>query len=92
MYQPKDTKERIKHRLKITQGHLKKVLQMVEDDDYCIDIIHQSQAIQKALKEIDNLILKNHLDCCVLGNKVQKSKPELISEVMRVFEKKNLNG
>ena len=37
-YRPKDSKERILHRLKIAQGHLKKVIQMVDDDAYCIDV------------------------------------------------------
>ena len=64
-YRPKDVKERIVHRLKIAQGHLKKVQQMVEDDVYCVDVIHQSRAVQKALKEVDNVLLENHLKCCV---------------------------
>lgn len=61
MFKPKDTKERHLHRLKIARGHLSKVISMLEDDAYCIDILHQSQAVQKVLKEVDNLILENHL-------------------------------
>lgn len=49
---PKSSKEQILHRLKITQGHMKKVLEMVENDVYCVDVLHQSDAIQKALKEV----------------------------------------
>lgn len=88
-YRPKDTKERIIHRLKITSGHLKKVIQMVADDTYCIDIIHQSQAIQKALHEIDNLTLEEHLKGCV-ANAIKKGKTDsVIKEVMNVFNKSN---
>lgn len=86
-YRPKNIKERIQHRLKIVQGHLKKVQNMVENDSYCIDIIHQSQAIQKALKEIDNLTLENHLTGCVSDAITNGRKDEAIAEVMNVFKK-----
>ncbi len=86
-YRPKDLKERIVHRLKIVQGHSKKVQQMVEDDVYCIDIIHQSQAIQKALKEVDNLILENHLKGCVTKAIINGKQEEAVAEVMNVFKK-----
>lgn len=87
-YRPKDTKGRIVHRLKITQGHLKKVLEMVEKDAYCIDILHQSDAIQKALKEIDNIILENHLKTCTSDAIREGRSEEAITEVMNVFKKK----
>lgn len=86
-YRPKDTKERILHRLKIAQGHLKKVTAMIEQDEYCIDILHQSQAVQKAIKETDNLILENHLKTCVADAIGDGKKEEAISEIMQVFKK-----
>jgi DNA-binding FrmR family transcriptional regulator len=87
-YRPKDTKERITHRLKISQGHLKKILEMVDNDVYCIDILHQTDALQKALKEIDNVILENHLKCCVSDSIREGKSEEAIQEVMNVFKKK----
>ena len=86
-YRPKNTQERILHRLKISKGHLEKVIRMVEDDTYCIDVIHQTQAIQKALKEIDNLTLENHLKSCVSDAIKNGKKDEAIAEVMNVFKK-----
>lgn len=87
MYRPKDTQERILHRLKIAQGHLKKVLNMVENGDYCIDVIHQSQAVQRALEEADSLVLENHLTTCA-SDAIKKGKgKEAVSEIMNVFNK-----
>lgn len=86
-YRPKDTQERILHRLKIAQGHLKKVINMVESDEYCIDVLHQSQAVQKALKETDNVMLENHLNTCVADSIAAGKKDEAISEVLEVFRK-----
>jgi len=88
-YRPKDTQERILHRLKISLGHLRKVINMVEKDEYCIDIIHQSQAVQRALKETDSVILENHLKTCVADAIRKGKKNETISEVMNVFNKSN---
>ncbi|MEK7616646.1 MAG: metal-sensing transcriptional repressor [Patescibacteria group bacterium] len=87
MYRPKDTQERILHRLKIAQGHLNKVIKMAENNEYCIDVIHQSQAVQRALEEADALMLENHLKTCVVNHikmgKAQKSTEEII----KIFKK-----
>lgn len=87
-YRPKDTQERIIHRLKIAKGHLEKVLQMVEEDCYCIDVLHQSGAVQKALKETDALLLENHLNGCVADAIKNGRSKEAITEIMNVFKKK----
>lgn len=86
-YKPKDLKERLIHRLKISSGQLKKVQQMIEDDVYCIDVIHQSQAIQQALKEINNIILENHLKSCVTDAIKVGKQDEAVQEVMNVFKR-----
>lgn len=87
MHGTPDSKKRVVHRLKIAKGHLSKVITMVEDDTYCIDIIHQSQAIQKALKEVDNLLLENHLKTCVVEQLKNGETETSIAEVMKVFRK-----
>ncbi len=86
-YRPKDTQERILHRLKIAKGHLQKVIQMVESGHYCIDVIHQSQAVQQALKEADGVVLENHLQTCVVDHIKNGEANESIQEIMNVFKK-----
>lgn len=87
-YRPKDTQERILHRLKIARGHLDKVIRMVEDDQYCIDVLHQMQAVESGLKETGNLLLENHLKTCV-SDAISKGKAdESIAEIMQVFKKR----
>ena len=88
-YRPKDTQERIFHRLRIAKGHLEKVMQMVQDDTYCIDILHQLQAVESGLKETGNVILENHLQTCA-ADAIKKGKSkEAIEEIMTVFKKKS---
>lgn len=90
MYKTKDTQSTIIHRLKIARGHLDKVLKMTEDGEYCIDIINQSKAVQNALREIDALMLKNHLQTCVVDH-IRKGKTQKsIDEIIKVFRNKNI--
>jgi DNA-binding FrmR family transcriptional regulator len=50
--------------------------------------MHQMQAIESGLKETGNLLLENHLKCCV-ADAIRKGKAdESISEIMEVFKKK----
>lgn len=87
-YRPKNVQERIIHRLKIAQGHLKKVREMVEKDRYCVDIINQSRAVQNALEQIDALILEHHLNGCVTTAITEGRSEEAIAEVLQVFAKR----
>lgn len=89
MFRPKDTQQRILHRLKIARGHLDKIISMVEDDTYCIDVLHQMQAVESGLKETGNVILENHLKTCVADAISKGKKDEAISEIMQVFKKKS---
>ncbi len=76
------------HRLKIARGHLDKVIDMVVKGSYCIDVVHQSIAVQSALKKVDQLILENHLKTCVADNIRNGEAETAIKEVMEVLKKK----
>lgn len=88
-YRPKDTQERILHRLKISKGHLEKVIKMIEDDEYCIDVLHQMNAVESSLRQTGNVVLENHLRSCV-ADAIKKGDTETsIRELMEVFKKSN---
>lgn len=55
----------IVNRLKRIEGQVRGVAQMLADDRYCIDILHQVQAVKSALAKAENEILKDHAACCV---------------------------
>ncbi len=87
---PKTTKERIDHRLKISLGHLEKIIRMVADDAYCIDVMHQIQAVEEALKESGNLILENHLKTCASDAIKKGNSAQAIAEIMEVMKKRSV--
>jgi len=82
------SKQQIIHRLQIAKGHLEKVISMVQKDSYCIDIVHQSIAVQAALKKTDEVILENHLRTCVASSIKKGESKTAIKEVMEVIQKK----
>jgi DNA-binding FrmR family transcriptional regulator len=86
---PRDTsiEHVIVHRMKIARGHLDKVIEMVESGHYCIDVIHQSMAVQAALKQVDELTLKNHMETCVAEEIRKGNAKEVIAEVMKVVSR-----
>ena len=86
--QENNSKQKIIHRLKISKGHLEKIIKMVEADEYCIDVLHQSQAVQKAFRNVDELVLENHLRTCVADSIKKGDADEAIKEVMEVLKKK----
>lgn len=81
--------EDIVRRLKSVEGHVRGVQRMVEDGAYCIDVVNQIVAIQRALKKVSSKVLDGHLHSCVTsaiqGDDVRE-RERVLSELMEVFE------
>lgn len=86
---PKDNKKEALRRLAIINGHLYKVKKMVEEDKYCIDVLYQSLAVQRALRQVDTIILDKHLHSCVRDAlKGQGAKSEkAIKELLELYDR-----
>ncbi len=81
-------KKNLLHRLKIAKGHLEKVIQMVEAEDYCLSVTQQSQAVQSALRKVDEILLENHLKTCVRDAIVNdKDVDNKVNEIIEVFKR-----
>jgi len=52
-------------RLKVATGHLEGVRRMVENDEYCVDLMKQLSAVQGTLQRVQQVFLRNHLSSCV---------------------------
>lgn len=76
-------------RIAIAQGHLGKVKEMLENEAYCPDVIHQSRAVQAALKKVDAIVFHGHLHTCVLHDlhKTGTEKEKLVDEIIDLFGK-----
>lgn len=73
--------------LKKAQSHLNKVIEMVEQKEYCIDVMQQVLAIIGLLKSVNQKLLADHLKNCFAkavkaGDEVKKRT--MIDEILRL--------
>jgi len=84
-----DQAQAIKRRLRSIEGHVRGVERMVDEGAYCIDIINQNLAVQRALERVNHLILAQHLHTCVT-RAIQGDDPaareRVIAEILSIFE------
>ncbi|MEC7475476.1 MAG: metal-sensitive transcriptional regulator, partial [Pseudomonadota bacterium] len=52
-------------RLRRAEGQIRGVVRLINDGEYCIDILNQLKATQKALASVEANILETHLESCV---------------------------
>ena len=81
--------KKVLNRMNYLLGHLRANLKMIKEDRYCIDVIRQNQAVISALKKVNGLILKNHLDTCVtraVKGKSEKEKRRVFQEILEIFK------
>lgn len=84
----KTIKDRALHRLKIAQGHIESISKMIEDDAYCLDVVHQSRAVQKALHKLDLMLIEDHLNHCVVDQVKSGQEKKSTEELLKLFEYK----
>ncbi len=90
-----DLKERAIHRSRILQGQMKGLEKMINDEDYCLDILVQSLAIQRSLRSLNKLVLENHLRTHAaeqIGSTDKKKQAESIKELLGLYELSNVRG
>jgi CsoR family transcriptional regulator, copper-sensing transcriptional repressor len=89
-----DIKKRALHRSRILEGQMRGLEKMIENEDYCMDIITQSLAIQKSLRSLNKLLVENHLRTHVTdmfaagGDEAQSA----VDELLKVYELNNNRG
>lgn len=76
--------------LKTAGGQIDGIINMIENDRYCIDVITQIMATQAILRKASSIILKGHMEHCVnsafeSGNEQEKN--EKIDEIIKLFDK-----
>jgi DNA-binding FrmR family transcriptional regulator len=87
-----DIKKRALHRTKILEGQLRGVEKMIENEDYCMDIITQSLAIQKSLRSLNKLLVENHLRTHVADMFAGGEQDVAVDELLKVYELENNRG
>lgn len=81
-------KEKVLHRLKIARGQITKLIEMVESDEYCINVLHTSRSTQKALKKVDSMLMEYHLKHCAVDQAKRGEAEKLVKELVDIYKYK----
>lgn len=76
-------KEAYLKRLRRIEGQVRGIQRMIEEDKYCIDVLTQISAINKALHAVAIGLLDEHLGHCVVGaveSTADGGDPEAVQE------------
>ncbi|MBX7528466.1 metal-sensitive transcriptional regulator [Qipengyuania vesicularis] len=78
-------------RLNRIAGQVNGIARMIEDDRYCMDILHQMQAVKSALAKVESQVLKDHAACCVaeaIRSGDADEQKQKFEELVDLFEKR----
>ena len=79
-------KHEVLKRLAYIEGHLKGIRKMVEADQYCVDILKQTYAVQRAIDKFESVILQGHLRSCVVEGIRDGRDEDVLQELEDLFE------
>lgn len=82
-----DKRKSVGHRLAIVEGHLRKVHKMVDEGSQCLEIVHQSRAIQQALRKFDEHVMEQHLKTCLARDIKQGNPDKVTKDLLEVIER-----
>lgn len=88
MNKTNDTHKQTLIALRKSKSHIEKIIKMVEEDTYCIDILHQILAVNGLINSASSKILKNHMQTCLkrgLQTNDETEHEELINEIIEVI-------
>lgn len=83
-----DARAKVAARLRSIEGHVRGVQRMVDEGAYCIDLIKQTLAIQRAMDRVNAILLEDHLEHCAT-TAIRAADPaereRTIAELLEVF-------
>jgi len=80
-------KQNIIINLKKAKSSIEKIITMVEEGEYCVDIMQQNLAVAGLLKSAHQMLMVNHLNTCfknAMASKNEKLKQKMVDEILKV--------
>lgn len=79
-------KDRLDGRLASIEGHVKGIRKMVQDGSYCVNVLKQTYAIERALQRFETELLRGHLSTCVPDGFKEGRSDQMVEELTGIFE------
>ncbi len=75
-------------RLKIIEGQIRGLRDMIERNAYCVDVITQTSAVKQALSNVEDVLLQGHLSHCALEQIKTGHEKKAVAEILKVYQLK----
>ena len=82
-----ETQKDVLPRLKKIEGQVRGIQRMVEKEKYCIDIINQVTAAQRALDQVSLKVMQRHIESCVTDAIKSDESGPVVGELMETIYK-----
>jgi DNA-binding FrmR family transcriptional regulator len=80
-----ETQQDALRRLSYIEGHLAGVRKMIEQDQYCVDVLKQTFAIRRAIEKLEAKLLAGHLHGCVIEGIEGGESDRVIGELLELY-------
>lgn len=81
-------KAKLVRRLKIIEGQIRGLQDMVASGTYCIDVIAQTSAAKQALSSVEDALMEAHLKSCVVSQIKKGQEGKATGEILKVYRLK----
>jgi len=75
-------------RLKLIEGQVRGLQKMIENGEYCIDVITQTSAVKSALSSVEDALMQAHLSTCVIHQIKSGKEKKAVGEIIKVYSLK----
>jgi DNA-binding FrmR family transcriptional regulator len=72
-------------RLNYIEGHLSGIRRMLEEDQYCVDILKQTFAVRRAIEKMESILLEGHLQACAVEGIKSGREQEIVEELKALY-------
>lgn len=83
-----NNKKGLLRRLKIIEGQIRGLHDMIENDTYCIDVITQTSAAKQGLSSVEDILLEGHLGHCAINQIKSGKEDKAVEEILKVYKLK----
>ncbi|QQS60836.1 MAG: metal-sensitive transcriptional regulator [Candidatus Moraniibacteriota bacterium] len=81
-------KEKLIRRLKIIEGQIRGLQDMIQKGTYCIDVITQTSAVKQGLTAVEDKLMEGHLESCVIRQMQNGEEAKAKAEILKVYQLK----
>ena len=79
------TREQALKRLNYIDGHLAGIRRMIQEDQYCVDVLKQTYAVRRAIEKMEALLLDGHLHTCVVEGVREGREEQVVGELIDLY-------